>query len=144
MVNWLIGWSNPSLDSEANIDLKGWEYFQHWGLIGYHYKIDSGKTLLVNCQKYIIKQFLPSFFLKFMAQLIWISFSWISYNFNVIKYLVSLYVAENEEVDSTLDSQKQYDLYSIHVLVWLIRISTAYGMIHQVKKKFKQIPQPQT
>ena len=67
-----------------------------------------------------------------------------SYNFNEINYLVSLYVAENEEVDSTLDSQKQYDLYSIHVLVWLIRISTAYGMIHQVKKKFKQIPQPQT
>ena len=63
-----------------------------------------------------------------------------SYNFNEINYLVSLYVAENEEVDSTLDSQKQYDLYSIHVLVWLIRISTAYGMIHQVKKKFKQIP----
>ena len=71
-------------------------------------------------------------------------FSWISYNFNEINYLVSLYVAENKEVDSTLDSQKQYDLYSIHVLVWLIRISTAYGMIHQVKKKFKQIPQPQT
>ena len=40
-----------------------------------------------------------------------------SYNFNEINYLVSLYVAEYKEVDSTSDSEKQYDLYSIHVLV---------------------------
>ena len=36
----VFGEPNPSLVPRANIDQKGWGDFRHWGLIGYHDKID--------------------------------------------------------------------------------------------------------